>query len=108
MPFERVRRLIGKGSDKLIPELICRHDERIGELKTQIFKRRYLAQVRPFPAVRELLHSLRTRGLKLAVASSASQEELGALLDVAGVAPCFDALTDADDAEHSKPDPDIV
>ena len=29
--FERVRRLIGKGADKLIPELIGRYDEAVAE-----------------------------------------------------------------------------
>jgi HAD superfamily hydrolase (TIGR01509 family) len=106
--FQEVRRLIGKGSDKLIPELIGRYDEAVAERKSEIFKRKYLPQLRPFPGAAELLKKLRSKGLKLAVASSAAKEELDALLRIAGVDEYVQEKTSADDAEHSKPDPDIV
>ena len=41
-------------------------------------------------------------------ASSASRDELKPLLEVAGVARLLDASTSSDDAEESKPDPDII
>jgi HAD superfamily hydrolase (TIGR01509 family) len=106
--FEPVRRLIGKGSDKLIPELVGRYDERVAERKKAIFKQRYLAKLRPFPGVDVLLEGLKSNGLALAVASSAADDELEALLEVARATHYFQARTDADDAERSKPDPDIV
>jgi len=106
--FGEVRRLIGKGSDKLIPELIGRYDEAISARKKAIFKARYLPHLRAFAHVEALLQTLRSRGLRLAVASSAGSDELGALLDVARARPYLDEETDADAAEHSKPDPDIV
>jgi HAD superfamily hydrolase (TIGR01509 family) len=106
--FSAVRRLIGKGSDKLIPELIGRYDEAISGRKKAIFKARYLPHLRAFPRVEALLQTLRSRGLRLAVASSAASDELHALLDVAKAGPYLDEETDADAAEHSKPDPDIV
>jgi phosphoglycolate phosphatase-like HAD superfamily hydrolase len=40
--------------------------------------------------------------------SSAGQDELDALLRVAGATESLEAQSDADDAAHSKPDPDIV
>jgi HAD superfamily hydrolase (TIGR01549 family) len=108
IPFERVRPLIGMGSDKLMPALIGRYDESLAERKKQIFKARYLPSLRPFPKVRELLEALKDMKLRLAVASSAGKDELDALLEVAGAKPCLEAQTDADDADKSKPDPDIV
>ena len=45
--FQKVRRLIGKGADKLIPELIGRYDEAVAERKSEIFKRKYLPHLRP-------------------------------------------------------------
>ena len=108
IPFEKARRLIGKGSDKLIPELIGRYDEAIAERKKAIFRQRYLPALRAFACVEALLAALRSRGLKLALASSAAADELDALLEVAHAGRYFDAKTDADDAERSKPDPDIV
>jgi len=106
--FEEVRRLIGKGSDKLIPRLIGRYDQAIAERKKAIFMARHLPGVRAFPAVDLLLARLRTMDFRLAVASSAARDELDALLDVARAKGYFAAVTDADDAESSKPDPDIV
>jgi HAD superfamily hydrolase (TIGR01509 family) len=58
--------------------------------------------------VRELLQKLTDMGLRLAVASSAGQDELDALLRVAGATEYLEAQSDADDAARSKPDPDIV
>ena len=51
---------------------------------------------------------MKDHGVELAVASSAGKEELRALLEVARATGFFAKKTDADDAEHSKPDPDIV
>jgi HAD superfamily hydrolase (TIGR01509 family) len=108
VPFEDVRRLIGEGSDKLIPQLIGRSDEAIAEWKKAIFMARYLPGVRAFPAVDLLLEKLRTMDVRLAVASSAASDELEALLEVARAKAYFAEVTGADEAERSKPDPDIV
>lgn len=108
MPFERVRPLIGMGSDKLMPALIGRYDEALAERKKALFKERYLPQLRAFPKVKDLLQTLKGMRLRLVVASSAGKDELGALLQVAGARPYLEAQTGADDAERSKPDPDIV
>ena len=108
VPFERVRPLIGKGADQLIPELIGRYDAALAERKKAIFKARYLASLRPFGKVRELLQTLKDRGLRLVAASSAGKDELDALLQVAGAQEYLEAQVDADDAAQSKPHPDIV
>ena len=60
------------------------------------------------PGARELLLALQREGLRLVVATSASDEELDALLRQAGVRDLVDAATTSSDAAHSKPDPDIV
>ena len=106
--FERVRPLIGMGSDKLIPQLIGRYDEALAERKKAIFKARFLPRLRAFAGVEDLLRCLKESGLRLAVASSAAKDELDALLTVANAKRYFEETTDADDAERSKPDPDIV
>jgi HAD superfamily hydrolase (TIGR01549 family) len=108
VPFEKVRRLIGKGADKLIPELIGRYEDAVAERKKALFKERHLPSLRPFAGVEPLLATLKNEGCKLAVASSAGKDELGALLEAAHAKDYFDERTDADDADHSKPDPDVV
>jgi phosphoglycolate phosphatase-like HAD superfamily hydrolase len=108
-----VRRLIGEGSDKLVPQLTgLSADSDRGKAviarKKAIFKGRYLPGIRSFPRTNELLRTLKNRGIKLALASSAGKDEVADLLRAAGIEDCFDVRTDADDAGRSKPDPDVV
>jgi phosphoglycolate phosphatase-like HAD superfamily hydrolase len=51
---------------------------------------------------------LKTRGLTSVAASSAKRDELERLLAIAGAASLLDEKTSSDDAEESKPDPDIL
>jgi phosphoglycolate phosphatase-like HAD superfamily hydrolase len=51
---------------------------------------------------------MRDDGLKLVVASSAKEDELKPLLEIAGAADLIEEKTSSEDAENSKPDPDIV
>jgi HAD superfamily hydrolase (TIGR01509 family) len=111
--FSHVRRLIGKGGDKVLPELtgLEEDDERGAKMKErrgEIFRERYLATLRPFPHARELLERMREDGLTLSVATSASKEDMGALLEQAGIEDLIEERTSSSDAEESKPDPDIV
>jgi HAD superfamily hydrolase (TIGR01509 family) len=113
VPFERVRRLIGKGGDKLLPEVSgipedSPQGQAISKLRQAIFKERYLPHLRPTRGARELLHFLRERGFRRAVASSAKEDELGALLRICGGEALVEHKTSSDDADRSKPDPDIV
>ena len=112
VPFDRVRRLIGKGGDKLVPEVTGRDDAKwakeLGERRSVIFFERHLDGIRPFPQVRALLERMKASGLALVVATSANEEELDKLLAIAGVADLLDEQATKDDAKHSKPDPDIV
>jgi HAD superfamily hydrolase (TIGR01509 family) len=111
--FEDVRALIGKGGDKLIPEIAGIEEssgrgEMIGARRSEIFQKRYVPNLRAFEGARELLHRMKREGLALAVASSAKKEELDKLLDIIGVKDLLEAKTSSDDGDESKPDPDIV
>jgi HAD superfamily hydrolase (TIGR01509 family) len=111
--YTAARRLIGKGGDKLIAELTGLAGDgpraaAIGARRAEIFRERYLPTVRALPGSRALVERLREAGLAVAVASSARREELGPLLEIAGVQDLLDLATNSDDAEESKPDPDIV
>ena len=63
--------------------------------------------MRPFSAVPELLGRVRDAGLKVAIASSARASELEVYLEIACVQDLVDVATSSDDAEQSKPAPDI-
>jgi len=111
--FDRLRGLIGMGSDKLIPEAFGVAFESsdglaLDEVKGRIFRDRYLSSVRPTPGAATLLRRLRDDGLRLVVATSAGREDLELLLDRAGVSDLIDGATSASDVEESKPEPDIV
>jgi HAD superfamily hydrolase (TIGR01509 family) len=111
--FDNVRRSIGMGGDKLMPKVSGMEEDsalgsEIAARRGEIFRTRYLDTVLPFPRTRELIERLLADGFVLAVASSAEEEELGPLLERAGVADLLPRRTSSDDAENSKPDPDIV
>jgi HAD superfamily hydrolase (TIGR01509 family) len=111
--FEPIRRMIGMGSDRILPRLAGVDEDselgrRIQETKRAVFRERYLPGLKPFRGARELLEHLRARSLKLVVASSAGEEELHMLLKAANVDDLIEQKTSSDDAEESKPAPDIV
>lgn len=113
IPFEKARRLIGMGGDKVLPELTGVEEddsegERITERRGEIFRSRYLAELQAFPGTRELLQRMKEDGLKLVVATSASADDLEGLLEASGAADLIEETTSSGDAENSKPDPDIV
>lgn len=111
--FGEVRWLIGMGGDRVLPRL-TRLDEdseegtRILERRGEIFRDRYLPHLKPVAGARELLERLRSDGRRLVVATSASDDDLSPLLKQAGIDRLIDAATNSDEAESSKPSPDIV
>lgn len=110
---DQVEPLIGKGGDKLIPELTgldAEHGEgkRLADEKKRRFREHYLPTLRPTPGARALIERLRAAELRLIVATSAGGDEVQALLEQAGVADLLTEATSSSDAENSKPDPDIV
>jgi HAD superfamily hydrolase (TIGR01509 family) len=111
--YEEIRRLIGMGSDNLLPTAIdvekdTPEGKRLSETWSEVFEHDYLPNIKAFPRTRDLLLALKARGLKLVVASSAQEDMLDRLLDIAGAKDLLEESTSADDAENSKPAPDIV
>lgn len=102
---------IGKGADLLVPALIPGADERtikaLGDAHGHVFKEKYLDQVKAFPQVRELLQAVHAAGVRVVLASSASEGELKHYIDLFDASALIDAQTSIDDVETSKPAPDI-
>lgn len=110
--FDKLRGQIGKGGDQLLPVFLSKDEvdatgEALNERRSEIFKQRYLSQVKPFPMVRELLKRIQQDGTQIALASSAKQDELEAYKKAARIEDLLQAETSTDDAEKSKPEPDI-
>ena len=102
---------IGKGTDMLVPTLLPDTDKaeqaRMGEEHGRIFKSRYLEQVTPFTAARDLLVKVKNSGRQVVLASSASSEELEHYLGLLNAAEIVGVSTTSDDVERTKPAPDI-
>lgn len=112
--YDRVRPLIGKGGDRLITETTGladddpRHHE-LAEARTELFLAEYAPQIRALPGARDLLVQLDRDGYVIAIATSAREPEMHAILRAAGLwEGLFDTRTTSNDAEHTKPAPDII
>jgi HAD superfamily hydrolase (TIGR01549 family) len=109
---EEVRRLIGMGGDKLLPAA-AKVDER-SMLGQAIVRRKkalfdaLLPSLEPMRGARSLLEYMSRQGIDVAIATSADDRELNALLKRAGVDDLIPMRSSKDDAPESKPDPDIV
>ncbi|HYY57114.1 MAG TPA: HAD family hydrolase [Pyrinomonadaceae bacterium] len=112
IPYQQVRHQIGKGGDQLMPVFFSREEleefgEEMEEYRGQIYKRDYLPRVRAFPLVRELFLKIKADGKRIALASSAKEDELAAYKRIARIEDLVEEETSADDADRSKPHPDI-
>ena len=111
IPFERVRPLIGKGGDKLLPELTGIDAEsplgkQLSDERSSLFLEKYLPTLEPTRGARLLLEKLKAKGLRLVIATSSNEKELQALLRQAQVADLIERATSSADGA-SKPDPEL-
>ena len=112
IPIERLREQIGKGGDQYLPVFLDEREMRefgdeADKYRGEVFKKKYLPRVKPFPKVRELFEKLRAEGKKIALASSGKETEVRhyeKLLEIGGL---FDAMTTVDQVAQSKPAPDV-
>jgi HAD superfamily hydrolase (TIGR01509 family) len=109
---DEVHAQMGKGGDQLMPVFLSRHElERFGadleRLRVELFTHDYLPGVEPFPKVRELFERIRDGGMRIALASSAKETELERHQKNLQIEDLVDVAICADDADRSKPCPDI-
>ena len=111
--FETVRCAIGMGGDKLMPAVAGFQEksplgQQVSKRRQEIFKTEYLPHLQPFQDAGALVRRCESLGLNAVAASSAKRDELEALLTIADASSLLGDATSANDAEESKPDPDIV
>jgi HAD superfamily hydrolase (TIGR01549 family) len=112
IPLERLREQIGKGGDQYLPVFLNEQEMRefgaqADEYRGEIFKKKYLSQVRPFPKVRELFERVRAEGRKIALASSGKEDEVRHYEKIAKIEGMVDGMTTADQVAQSKPKADV-
>lgn len=106
-----IHRAIGMGSDKLLDHLLGKDrdvdDEELTAAHLALYKQ-YWGRLQPLPGARDLVRFCSGRGLRVVLASSASEEELGALRSALDADDSIDTATSSADASSSKPAPDIL
>lgn len=106
VPMNAIHRLIGMGGDHLVPELLGEdvpeaheaHARHYSELK---------GEIHPFAGAASLLRRLHGAGLTVALATSASEDDIGDLRAALDADDAIDEVVHAGDVERSKPAPDI-
>jgi phosphoglycolate phosphatase-like HAD superfamily hydrolase len=136
-PREKLRAQIGKGSDQYLPEFLTpdeidRFGKELDDYRSELFRKEYLPKVRPFPKVRELFQRIRDDNKRIVLASSGKKADTKYYVDLlrvdngaggsratktgkpervgeSGGEPInlIDGTVSGDDADNSKPAPDI-
>jgi HAD superfamily hydrolase (TIGR01509 family) len=109
---EELRAQIGKGSDQYLPEFLTpdeidRFGKALDDYRSDLFRKEYLPKVRPFPKVRELFQRIRDDDKCIALASSGKKADTKYYIDLLQIDEFIEDYTSGDDADNSKPAPDI-
>ncbi len=120
VPYEQIRPQIGKGSDQLMPVFFSQEEldasddgssptfgERMRDYRRELYKREYHPRVKAFPHVRDLLQRVKTDGKRIALASSATKNDLVVYKQIMNVEDLIDVATTTSETKASKPEPDI-
>ncbi|MCZ2830895.1 HAD family hydrolase [Modestobacter sp. VKM Ac-2986] len=111
-PIWRIHRLIGMGGDQLVGALGGDEVEaRIGDQARERWVEEVDAlidEIAPLPGARDLIAAVKDRGHRLVLASSGKPQHVDQFVDLLGVRDLADAITSSEDAEASKPAPDLL
>jgi membrane protein len=106
-----IRIQIGKGADQLIPALTpglhTGQQKALAERHGEIFRTRYLKQVKSFPRARDLVEMLYFKGLQVLLASSAEETEVAYYVELLKIKAMLTGTVSKDDVARSKPAGDI-
>ena len=106
LEVEQLRRQIGKGGDELVPVFVpwwkqkC-VQEPLEAYRKFVFQHDYLHKVQPLPMAREFLVRLKEAGVRPALASSASTEDLKIYKRIVQMEDLIEEESSADDANIS-------
>jgi len=109
---DEARKLVGMGSDQFLGDYFTKEEveekkSKIDKYRSELFAKEYMAKIKPFPKVRELFLKLKEDGIKIVLASSATEEEVEKYEEIARIKDLVEKKTSSDDAAESKPEPDI-
>ena len=112
LPLWRLHRGIGMGGDLYVAnrageDVEREHGDALRDAWVEEFDE-MIDEIQPFDGVRDLLTEVRRRGFRVVLASSGKAKHVETFLDLFGGKELADAWTTSEDAETSKPAPDIV
>ncbi|MGN9777335.1 HAD family hydrolase [Micromonospora sp. H33] len=112
VPMATIHRAIGMGSDKLLDHLLGPErdhdaDSRLRDAHDTLYGE-YWERLEPLPRAADLLRACADRGLRVVLATSAAEHEVGALRRALAADDVIGTVTSSADAQESKPAPDIL
>lgn len=112
LPTGRVALMIGMGGDKIFQKLFGskfsdREIKAMSNERDDLYMEQYFPRVKPIAGSVDFVRELAGRGFRLAVASSAKQKLLAPALKLVPIEPYLVGFSTPDEAEESKPAPDI-
>lgn len=112
LPLWRLHRAIGMGGDQLVPAVAGQEfEETHGDEARDAWVEEFdplLPEVQPFAGARDLLTELGRRGWTVVLASSGKAAHVDAYLDLLDARELCAGWTTSDDAEATKPAPDLL
>jgi HAD superfamily hydrolase (TIGR01549 family) len=112
VPAFRIHRAMGMGGDRLVAEVAGTEvEDASGDAIRDAWEKQYdavLDEICPLPDARGLLDDLRHRGLQVALASSGIPRHTRHAVDVLQAEDAATTTTTSEDAEESKPDPELL
>jgi HAD superfamily hydrolase (TIGR01509 family) len=112
VPMWQIHRAIGKGGDRVVPDLAGDDVERrAGDALRRLQKERYaelIDEVQPLDGAHELLRAFKDDGWRIALASSGRAGEIDRYLKLLDIDGLPDAVVSSADVETTKPAPDVL
>ena len=94
--LQKIRHEIGKGADQLLPALLSKkaideYGKELDDYQAELFKKEYLPRVKGFPKVRELFQRIKRDNKRIALASSAKEDEIETYKKITRVSDLIEA-----------------
>ncbi|HXA65100.1 MAG TPA: HAD family phosphatase [Bryobacteraceae bacterium] len=103
----------GQRNDSILPRWLGAHAapdriQRVGDVKEALYRKLVRnSGIAPLPGAAEWVRRLYQEKWRQAVASSAPRANVEVVLEVIGLAGCFQAIVSAEDVTAGKPDPQV-
>ena len=112
VPVARIHRALGMGGDRLVAHVAGQQvEDAHGDDVRDRWEKEYdaiIEETRLFAGARDLLLACRQRGLRVALASSAIPRHAEHALELLDAEELADGWTTSEDADESKPAPDLL